>query len=114
VGQDFPLNSKDSAGSCREHPGDDPLTRQKGHQAEDSREDRHEARGAETSAAANQATCRSRPMIALARRNDGKGLSFVERLGERRHAQFKHAGPVCYRCKMHASQLASAAQTATA
>jgi hypothetical protein len=55
-----------------------------------------------------------RPMIAQARRNDGKGRSFVERLSERRHAQFKHAGPVCYRCKMHASQLASAAQSAKA
>jgi hypothetical protein len=59
-----------------------------------------------------RAARRPRPMIALARRNDGKGLSFVERLSERRHAQFKHPGPVCYRCKMHASQLASAAHTA--
>jgi hypothetical protein len=53
-------------------------------------------------------------MVSLARRNDGKGLSFVERLSERRHAQFKHAGPVCYSCKMIASQLASAAQAAKA
>jgi hypothetical protein len=53
-------------------------------------------------------------MVTLARRSDGKGLSFVERLGARRHAEFKHPGPVCYRCKLHASQLASAAQTAKA
>jgi hypothetical protein len=51
---------------------------------------------------------RARPLISLARRSDGRPLSFVERLSERRHAQFKHAGPVCHSCRLNASQLAAA------
>jgi hypothetical protein len=35
-------------------------------------------------------------------------MSFVERLSERRHAQFKHTGPVCHGCRTSASQLAAA------
>jgi hypothetical protein len=50
---------------------------------------------------------RPRPLIALARRSDGRALSFSERLAERRHAQFKHPGPVCHICRMSASRLAA-------
>jgi hypothetical protein len=55
-----------------------------------------------------------RPLIDLARRKDGRAMSFTERLSEKRHAQFDHAGPVCHSCRMHASQLAAAAAAATA
>jgi hypothetical protein len=51
---------------------------------------------------------RPRPLVALARRSDGRPMSFIERLSERRHAQFKHAGPVCHSCRISASQLAAA------
>jgi len=51
---------------------------------------------------------RPRPLVALARRSDGRPLSFVERLSERRHAQFKHPGPVCHSCRINASHLAAA------
>jgi hypothetical protein len=54
-----------------------------------------------------------RPLIDLARRKDGRAMSFTERLSEKRHAQFDHAGPVCHSCRMHASQLAAAAATAS-
>jgi hypothetical protein len=34
-------------------------------------------------------------------------MSFSERLGEKMHAQFDHAGPVCHTCRLKASQLAA-------
>jgi hypothetical protein len=51
---------------------------------------------------------RPRPLIALVRRGDGRALSVSERLSEKMHAQFKHAGPVCHTCRLKASQLAAA------
>jgi hypothetical protein len=56
---------------------------------------------------------RARPLIALVRRSDGRALSFSERLGERMHANLKHTGPVCHRCRMNASRLASIAAGAS-
>jgi hypothetical protein len=56
---------------------------------------------------------RARPLIALVRKSDGRALSYSERLGERMHANLKHAGPVCHRCRMNASRLASIAAGAS-
>jgi hypothetical protein len=52
---------------------------------------------------------RTRPLIAKVRRADGRALSYSERLEEAMHRQLKHPGPVCHRCRMNASRLASLA-----
>jgi hypothetical protein len=47
-----------------------------------------------------------KPLLQVVRRPDGRALSFTERLEERMHKQFGHAGPICHQCRTNASRLA--------
>jgi hypothetical protein len=48
-----------------------------------------------------------RPLVVLARRHDGRPVSFSERVEERMHRELKHVGPVCHRCRLNGSRLAT-------
>jgi hypothetical protein len=50
-----------------------------------------------------------RPLVVLAKRHDGRPVSFSERVEERMHRELKHVGPVCHRCRLNGSRLATLA-----
>lgn len=63
--------------------------------------------------AAPQPVVRQPELLTTVRDGDGRALSFSERLAEAMHGRLAHGGPVCHRCRINSSRLATVASAAS-
>lgn len=63
--------------------------------------------------AAPQPVVRQPELLTTVLDGDGRALSFSERLAEAMHGRLAHGGPVCHRCRINSSRLATVASAAS-